>query len=94
MTTEFTRELEDLAEAKQALQGQAQAMLELLAQFETRLQARLDAAEARINELQAKDAQMRRLQISGPVGNHLNGQANGQHHGEQVIQPQQATASR
>lgn len=49
MATDFQRELdEQLVECKAALQGQAQAMLELLLEFEARLQARLEAAEARI----------------------------------------------
>lgn len=49
MATDYDRELEtQLIEAKAALQGQAEAMLDFLLQFESKLQARLDAAEARI----------------------------------------------
>ncbi|HVB97096.1 MAG TPA: hypothetical protein VNG11_05145 [Chloroflexota bacterium] len=52
MATDYDRELESqLIEAKAALQGQAEAMLDLLLQFESKLQARLDAAEARIVSL-------------------------------------------
>lgn len=52
MATEYARDLEDqLVETKAALQGQAEEMLDLLLQFEARLQARLDAAEARIAAL-------------------------------------------
>lgn len=52
MATDIAQELEDqLAETKAALQGQAKEMLDLLLQFEARLQARLDAAEARIAAL-------------------------------------------
>ena len=55
MATEFTQDLEaELQECRVALQGQAQVMLELLLQFETRLQARLAAAESRIAALQAE----------------------------------------
>ena len=49
MATDYARDLDaQLIECKLALQGQAQAMLDLLMEFEARLQARLDAAEARI----------------------------------------------
>ena len=52
MATEFTQDLEaELRECRVALQGQAQVMLDLLLQFETRLEARLAAAEARITAL-------------------------------------------
>jgi hypothetical protein len=51
---EFAQELdEQLLECKVALQEQAQTMLSLLIQFEAQLQARLDAAEARIAALRA-----------------------------------------
>lgn len=54
MATDFAQDLEDqLAETKAALQDQAEEMLDLLMQFEARLQARLDAAEARIAALRA-----------------------------------------
>jgi hypothetical protein len=54
VATEFARELdEQLLECKVALQEQAQTMLSLLLQFEAHLQARLDAAEARIAALRA-----------------------------------------
>lgn len=49
MATDVAQELEDqLAKTKAALQGQAEEMLDLLLQFEARLQERLEAAEARI----------------------------------------------
>lgn len=54
MAAEFTQDLEaELQECRVALQGQAQVMLDLLLQFETRLQERLVAAESRIAALQA-----------------------------------------
>lgn len=57
MTTETARELdEQLVECKAALQGQAQAMLTLLVEFEARLQERLDAAEARIATIRSASA--------------------------------------
>lgn len=53
MAAEFTQDLEaELQECRSALQGQAQVMLDLLLEFETRLQARLAAAESRIASLQ------------------------------------------
>lgn len=53
MAAEFTQDLEaELQECRSALQGQAQVMLDLLLEFETRLQARLAAAESRIAALQ------------------------------------------
>jgi len=56
MATDISRELEDqLVETKAALQGQAEQMLDLLLQFEARLQARLDAAEARIAAYRSVD---------------------------------------
>lgn len=58
MATDFAKDLEDqLVETKAALQGQAEEMLGLLLQFEARLQARIEAAEARIAALRAACAQ-------------------------------------
>lgn|GEM_PF-4496362 len=55
MATEFTQDLEaELKECRVALQGQAQVMLDLLLQFETRLEERLAAAEARISALRTE----------------------------------------
>jgi hypothetical protein len=49
MVTEFATELDrQLEECKSALQDQAQAMVTILAEFESQVKARLDAAEARI----------------------------------------------
>ncbi|HLZ07577.1 MAG TPA: hypothetical protein VKT80_03250 [Chloroflexota bacterium] len=45
LTTDLERQLEDCA---LALQSQAQAMLATLAEFESQVKARLDAAEARM----------------------------------------------
>src|SRR5450759_4707346 len=45
VATELDRQLE---ECKSALRDQAQAMVAILAEFETQVKARLDAAEARI----------------------------------------------
>ncbi|HLG50606.1 MAG TPA: hypothetical protein VKY56_03100 [Chloroflexota bacterium] len=58
MATDIARDLEDqLVEAKAALQDHAEEMLQLLARFEAQIQARLDAAEARISALRAALAQ-------------------------------------
>jgi hypothetical protein len=52
MATELAADLDrDLLEAKEALHGQAETMLSLLHEFEIRIQARLDRAEARIAAL-------------------------------------------
>ena len=68
MATEFAQELdEQLTEAKLALQGQAQAMLDLLLQFEERLQERLAVAEARIAAMQA-DARHLRQAVDPRIG--------------------------
>jgi hypothetical protein len=45
---------EQLIECKTALQNQAQEMLSILFQFEERLKARLDAAEARLAALRSE----------------------------------------
>lgn len=70
MPTNATRDLdEELMECKVALQSQAQAMLELLLQFEARLQQRLDAAEARIVAARAapeRPADDRELALADP----------------------------
>jgi hypothetical protein len=44
---------QELVDCKERLQDQAQAMLASLLEFESRLQARLELAEARINALRA-----------------------------------------
>jgi hypothetical protein len=44
---------QELVDCKERLQDQAQAMLASLLDFELRLQARLELAEARINALRA-----------------------------------------
>jgi len=44
---------QELVDCKERLQDQAQAMLASLLEFELRLQARLELAEARINALRA-----------------------------------------
>jgi len=60
VATEFAQDLdEQLLECKVALQEQAQTMLSLLLQFEAQLQARLDAAEARIAAARASIAEAR-----------------------------------
>jgi polyhydroxyalkanoate synthesis regulator phasin len=60
MATDFVQDLdEELTECKAALQDQAQAMLELLLQFEARLQSRLDAAQARIDALRSVTSRSR-----------------------------------
>lgn len=65
MATDYDRELEtQLIEAKAALQGQAEAMLDLLLQFESKLQARLDAAEARIVSLREAIARQQEVDYS------------------------------
>jgi hypothetical protein len=57
MATDYARDLdEQLVECKVALQRQAQAMLDLLLEFEARVTARLDAVEARIASARAADA--------------------------------------
>jgi hypothetical protein len=57
MTNEVGVELDaQLVECKTALQHQAEEMLSILAQFEERLKARLDAAEARLAALRAQTA--------------------------------------
>ncbi|HLH74858.1 MAG TPA: hypothetical protein VKX96_16345, partial [Chloroflexota bacterium] len=70
MAKDYDRELESqLIEAKAALQGQAEAMLDLLLQFESKLQARLDAAEARIIALReaiARQQEMDRANSAQP----------------------------
>jgi hypothetical protein len=45
---------EQLVECKTALQNQAHEMLVILAQFEERIKARLDAAEARLAAFRAQ----------------------------------------
>lgn len=49
--------LNDLAEVKEAIMGQAQAMLGLLLEFGARLQQQRDRIEARIAELKPKENQ-------------------------------------
>jgi hypothetical protein len=57
LATEISIELdEQLVECKTALQHQAEEMLSILAQFEERLKARLDAAEARLAAFRAETA--------------------------------------
>ena len=57
MTNEVGIELDaQLVECKTALQHQAEEMLSILAQFEEKLKARLDAAEARLAALRAQAA--------------------------------------
>ncbi len=69
MATDIAKDLEDqLAETKAALQGQAEQMLDLLLQFEARIQARLDAAEARIAEFRASGATEPASPSNGTVG--------------------------
>lgn len=81
MPTNATRDLdEELMECKVALQSQAQAMLELLLQFEARLQQRLDAAEARIVAARAsseRPAEARGLALSDPRVHSGVGSGNG-----------------
>jgi hypothetical protein len=49
MATEFATELDrQLEDCKTALRDQAQAMLVILAEFESQVKARLDAAEAKM----------------------------------------------
>ena len=68
MATDFVQDLDDqLAETKAALQDQAAEMLDLLLQFEARLQARLDAAEARIAELRQSCIQVSENQPNGAI---------------------------
>ena len=57
MAVELATELDQqLEECKAALRGQAQTMLAMLADFEAQLQARLDAAEARIASFRETEA--------------------------------------
>lgn len=66
MATDIAREMEDqLVQTKAALQGQAEQMLDLLLQFEARLQARLDAAEARIAAYRSVDSPDPRRSANG-----------------------------
>lgn len=66
MATDIATELEDqLVQTKAALQGQAEQMLDLLLQFEARLQARLDAAEARIAAYRSIDGPDPRRSANG-----------------------------
>lgn len=52
MATDIARDLDSqLLEAKAALHDQAEAMLDFLLRFESQLQARLEAAEAKIAAL-------------------------------------------
>ena len=57
VATELDRQLE---ECKTALQDQAQAMVVILAEFESQVKARLDAAEARIAVLHEYESASRR----------------------------------
>src|SRR6185437_1572210 len=81
MAAEFTQDLEaELQECRVALQGQAQVMLDLLLQFETRLQARLAAAESRIAAIQAeRDAAFARPLILPSGSNSMPAGMNGSH---------------
>lgn len=81
MAAEFTQDLEaELQECRVALQGQAQVMLDLLLQFETRLQARLAAAESRIAAIQAeRDAAFARSLALPSGSNSIPAGMNGSH---------------
>ncbi len=55
MAADFAVDLDQqLVECKTALQNQAEEMLTILVQFEERLKARLDAAEARLASLRSE----------------------------------------
>jgi len=61
MVTEIATDLDrQLEECKSALQDQAQAMVTILAEFESQVKARLDAAEARIALLREYESAPRR----------------------------------